>query len=383
MFYNFFTENRRNSNREIIKDSAEGSKTDSQTPPSINVQSDGYVEGVVNVILPLKLYELTIQHRVLAELGELSHFILSVMDKYDLTLKNIEEVTGLTEVQIRPVVDRLKALKFIEDAENNLTEKGKRTAYILGNIHGKQISLYIDQNYASYNHDWFISLENNSSLKEISESSFVVPLPKSIRFNPIEDCFNQSQRFQKNYTEILPKIIPEFNHVTDESDNNWYQEWDLTIRTKACGKDLGIPIELELKKSSNELEGKCNEKNLRLYTELVRLNIKFSLPTGINFGEYENIDSMSFIYSENDQKIYDSMRFEIDPDEDKRLCSEGLYNEQEIALNLLAHSVPKIDDDAQLYSRENCFDKVWQLHEYTFEEVSSFVTEPEFIRIRG
>ena len=107
MFYNVFTENRRNSNREIIKDSAEGNNTDSLKPPSINVQGGGYVEGVVNVILPLKLYELTIQHRVLAELGELSHFILSVMDKYDLTVKNIEEVTGLPKSTIEQFLTRL------------------------------------------------------------------------------------------------------------------------------------------------------------------------------------------------------------------------------------------------------------------------------------
>jgi hypothetical protein len=108
--------------------------------------NDSYDPAVVEVLLPLKLYEMTIKHRVLAELGELSHFILSVMSKHELTIYDIEEVTGLSEMQINPVVDRLKALDLIGNAEGDLSNSGKRIAYILGNIHNKQLPLYIDQN---------------------------------------------------------------------------------------------------------------------------------------------------------------------------------------------------------------------------------------------
>lgn len=353
-----------------------------QTDSAIKEHSDAYGPDIVSVLLPLKLYEMTIKHRVLAELGELSHFILSVMGKYNLTVQGIEEVTGLSEIQISPVVDRMKALKFISDSESVLTETGKRAAFILEYIHNKQVPLYIDQNHASRNHDWFIAVEGENSLREISKSCFIVPLPRNARFNRIEDCFKQSQRFQNNYFEILPNILPEFNQIIDDSNAIWEQEWDVSFRSQACDKSMGIPIDLELK-NFVEAKEKSNEKTLRLYTELLRLKVKFSLPEGIDFGEFENIKPKSFIYSDNDQKIYDYMNFEVEADEDKRLYSEGLFNEKESALDLLAHSIPFIDEDAQLYSRENSFDKGWQLHEYSYEEVIGSVTKPGFIRIKA
>ncbi|MFS1421970.1 hypothetical protein [Shewanella sp. 10N.286.48.B5] len=386
MFNNVFAETLTFLNKEVKQDS-EKIKTESQTDAVIKVDDDSCGPDVVNVMLPLKLYEMSIKHRVLAELGELSHFILSAMSKHDLTIQDIEDVTGLSEIQIRPVVDRMKALKFISDSESGLSETGKRAAYILENIHNKQTPLYIDQNYASRNNDWFIALESENSLKEISKSCFIVPLPRNVRFNPIEDCFKQSQRFQNNYFEILPNILPEFNQIIDDSNAIWEQEWDVSFRSQARDKSMGITVDLELKNfaeaEEKSNEEKSNEETLRLYTELLRLKVKFSLPEGINFAEFENVKPKSFIYSDNDQKIYERMNFETEADVDKRLYSGEFFDEKESALNLLAHSIPFIDEDAQLYSRENSFDKGWQLHEYSYEEVIGSITKPGIIRIKA
>ncbi|QYK03112.1 hypothetical protein [Shewanella psychrotolerans] len=360
------------------------SKVEQQSEPAIKLDNDAYGADVVIVMLPLKLYEVSINHRVLNELGELSHFILSVMDRHNLTIENVIEVTGLSDIQIRPVVDRLKALGFLTDDESELSERGKRLAYILKNIHGHKLSVYIDQNYTSYSHDWFIVPEDNSILEEVKGSSFEVPLPRDIRFNPIEDCFKQSQRFQNNYSEVLPKLLPEFSRVIDVSDRNriWGEEWDVIFRTKTCDKRMGVPIKLELKEF-NETKAESNDKKLCLYTELLRLNIEFSLPLGINWGELENIEPLSFIYSDNDQKIYNSMSFESSPDEEKRLYSDGDFDEQKSALCLLEHSISYIDENAQLYSRSNSFDKLWQRHEFSYDEVTSYILDSEIIRVEG
>lgn len=360
------------------------SKGEDQTEPSIKIDDEAYGADVVIVMLPLKLYEISISHRVLNELGELSHFILSVMGRHNLTVENVIEVTGLSDIQIKPVVDRLKALGFLTDDESELSEKGKRIAYILKHIHGQRLSLYIDQNYTSYSHDWFIVAEDNSILEEVKGGSFEVPLPRDVRFNSIEDCFKQSQRFQNNYSEILPKILPEFSQVIEVSDRNriWDEEWDVIFRTKTCDKRMGVPIELELKEF-NETKAESDDKKLCLYTELLRLSIEFSLPLGINLGELENIEPLSFIYSDNDQKIYNSMSFESNPEEGKRLYSEGYFDEQKSALCLLEHSISYIDENAQLYSRSNSFDKLWQRHEFSYDEVTSNILDSEIIRVEG
>jgi len=330
-----------------------------------------YVPAVVDVLLPLKLYEMTIKHRVLAELGELSHFILSVMSKHNLTVYDIEEVTGLSEIQIKPVVDRLKALGLIKDSENNLSNSGKRTAYILESIHNKQLHLYIDQNYAVRNSDWFIALKGSDCLVEILKDNITVPQPRDVPFSYTEDCFRQSQRFHSNHYEILPSLIPGFNKLIDASSNNvWGQEWDITFRSKDDDKKMGIPVELALKKLSASKEIN-NGKTLRLYTELLRLKVNFTFPLGVDFDKFEEVKPITFVYSDNDQVIYGSIDFETKPDE------------KEKALNLLAHSLSFIDEGMQLYSRENRFDKGWQLHEYSYSEVISFIIEPSIIRIKA
>ncbi|KJY89719.1 hypothetical protein CWB89_05220 [Pseudoalteromonas piscicida] len=353
-------------------------------PDSIlKLVNEFYDANVVNVILPLKLYEISINNRVLNELGELSRFILSVMGKHNLTTEDILEVTGLSDSQIRPVVDRLKALGFITHDENELSGKGQRLAYILMHIHGQKLSLFIDQNYTSFNHDWFIVLEDNSILEEVTDRDFQVPLPRGIGSNAMEDCFKQSQRFKNNYSEVLPKLLPEFSRVIDKSDCIWKEEWDVTFKAKSGDKRMGVPIELELKEfNETKTKTESNDKKLRLYTELLRLNVEFSMPKGINLDTFESIEPFSFIYSDNDQKIYRLVGFESNPNEDQILYSQGGFDEQKSALLLLEHSIKYIDENMQLYSRTNSFDKVWQPHEFSYDEVIRYITDSEIIRVK-
>jgi len=347
-----------------------------------NIGHNSSAPAVVEVLLPLKLYEMTIKHRVLAELGELSHFILSVMSKHDLTIHDIEEVTGLSEIQINPVVDRLKALDLIGHDESCLSKSGKRIAYILENIHNKQLPLYIDQNYAARNSDWFIALKGNDHLINISKDTITVPPPRSVTFNHIEDCFRQGQRFQSNHYEILPSLIPEFNQLIDDSSNVWGQEWDVIFRSKAGDKIMGIPVELELKKS-NDFEEINNGKTLCLYTELLRLTVNFTFPSGVNFSEFEEVKPITLVHSDSDQVIYDSIHFETKPDGGHLLYNEDVSDEKENALNLLAHSLTFIEEDMQLYSRECTFDTGWQLHEYSYSEVINYISDLNVIRIKA
>lgn len=346
------------------------------------IDHNSSVPAVVEVLLPLKLYEITIKHRVLSELGELSHFILSIMSKHDLAAHDMEEVTGLSEMQIKPVVNRLKALGLISNSENDLSSSGKKIAYILENIHNKQLPLYIDQNYAVRNSDWFIALKSSDCLVEILKDNITVPLPRDVRFSHIEDCFRQGQRFKSNHYEMLPYLIPEFNQLIDDSNNIWGQEWDVTFRSKAGDKSMGIPVELVLKKS-NSSEEINNGKTLCLYTELLRLTVNFALPLGVDFGASKEVNSITFVHSDNDQVIYDSIDFETKPDGGNLLYHEKVSNEKETALNLLAHSLTFIDEDMQLYSRECIFDKGWQLHEYSYSEVINYISEPNVIRIKA
>ncbi|HCG6517299.1 TPA: hypothetical protein NJ338_002603 [Vibrio parahaemolyticus] len=339
--------------------------------------------SVIEVILPMKKYEMIIKHRVLSELGELSHFILKVMAKYSLSVEDIEDLTGLTHTQIEPVIKRLKALQFINDREGILEEKGKRIAFILENIHDKTITMFIDQNYVLHNCDWFIALDENH-LTDISPKDIKVPLSKGVRRNSLEDCFRQSQRFEKLYPELLPKFIPEISEILTDNEDFWAKEWDITFKALRTENEKGVRVELDL--LNNNLKDLENDRHLVLWTELLRLKVNFTNPIGEKIGtlKHSELTSLKFIYSDSAQSISNDIEFVEQPNErEQRIKSLKLECDKNIKLELLKHSLPFIDDSMQLYSRQNIFDKGWQQHAFSMFDIANNVAHDEIMRVEA
>ncbi|ENH2496363.1 hypothetical protein ABVY78_001862 [Vibrio parahaemolyticus] len=339
------------------------------------------VENTVEVWLHLKHYKFRVQHRVLNELGELSHFILSMFYKHNLKIESLYKITGLSQTHLEPILDRLHRLEFIND-DLEITEKGRQIAYALINLHDKEIDIYIDQNYQSHNHPWFMVLGEAESLQKLPNEAVELPLPGRIRFDYVEDCFQQNQRFNKQVFELLPQLLPEFYSFYDQSVRHDGAEWNITFRSFREDLKKGLKIELPLKTYKETAKFLTTEKpSLRLYTPALKLTTRFKAPLGIDWQSMDYPEPLSLVYSENDDEIYTSVNLsENGSDGIELVNSEGSQNEQ-LALRLL-QEIKNYHLDV-LYSIEHQFSKGWQLHEYTYREVVERITNHDVIKGGG
>jgi len=338
-------------------------------------------EIMVEVWLPLKSYKLQIKHRILAELGELSHFVLNSMNKYELTIAGLYNVTGLNENQLKPVIERLQGLKFIDETQN-ITEVGKKMAYVLAHLHNKEIEVYMDQNYNSHRDPWFMTLSGADCLQEIPADSIEVKLPSLARYDFVEDCFLQSQRFQKNMVEYLPLLMPEFESFVEFSGERWGLEWDISFRSNRDSQSRGLMIELPLRQYDCNAQQIYDKNNpLRLYTPVLKLTTRFSLPIGFSWQNKIGLNSVSCVYSEHDCIIYDEMNLSEQYGDGTPLADNESAFDDEIACELLEY----MNDTHKynpLYSIEHQFSTAWQLHEYAYSEIVENIAYRDVIKGR-
>lgn len=336
---------------------------------------------LVEVWLPLKSYKLQIKHRILAELGELSHFVLNSMNKYGLTIAGVYNVTGLSENQLKPVIERLQGLKFISETQN-LTDAGNKVAYVLAHLHNKEIEIYMDQNYNSRRDSWFMTLSDADCLQEIPMGSIKVELPGRIRYDFVEDCFLQSQRFQRNTTEYLPLLVPEFDSFVELSGDRWGLEWDISFRSNRDPQSKGLMIELPLKQYDCNAQQTSDKNNpLRLYTPVLQLTTSFSLPVGFDWQDKSGLNSISCVYSEHDSIIYDEISIYQQYGDGTPLTDHESVFDDDIAYKLLEYTHDKYDHNP-LYSTEHKFATAWQLHKYAYSEIVENIAHKDVIKGR-
>lgn len=340
--------------------------------------------SVVEVWLPTKRYRLTIKHRILAELGEISHFMLNVLHKYELPLQAIYEITGLDEYQLQPVIERLQGLKFINN-EFQLTESGKLAAYALSHLHDKEIEVYMDQNYGSYTSSWFLALSDCESIQAMPASAIQVETPGNKKSNYTEDCFQQTQRFKKSLPEILPSLISDFQHFADLKNGEWGMEWDITLFSVEENQQHGICVTLPLKRHNNEIQRHDNLKNpLRLYTRLLVLTTTCKQPTGFEWQDKQSLAPLVNVYSEHDNEVYNDIPLFYDCADGTELVDGTLKDNstfhEDKANTLLLHA-NEHEMVSPLLSVDHHFSLAWQLHEFSYSEVFENIDFSHLIRV--
>src|SRR5687768_1455578 len=83
--------------------------------------------------LPLRRYRLTIRHKLLSQLGRLSHFVIIALEQKELTGEQLQVLTALTGSQLEPIVLRLQNLQILDGL--TLSRNGRRYAYLLRYLH--------------------------------------------------------------------------------------------------------------------------------------------------------------------------------------------------------------------------------------------------------
>ncbi|ENM3877475.1 hypothetical protein NTJ01_001231 [Vibrio cholerae] len=339
--------------------------------------------SVVEVWLSVKRYRLIVKHRILAELGEISHFILNILHKYDLSLLAIYEITGLDEHQLKPVIERLQGLNFMSE-DLQLTESGRIAAYALNHLHGKAIEVYMDQNYVDYSSSWFIALSDSDAIKSIPSSAIQVATPGKKKSNYTEDCFQQTQRFKKSIPEILPLLLSEFQHFADLKNGKWGMEWDITLHNVEENFQHGIRIAVPLKRHNNEVKPSDSLKNsLRLYTKILVLTTICKQPSGFDWKSKQSFAPLVNMYSEHDDEVYNDIPIFYDCTDGTELVDDTLIDNStcdDKANTLLLHA-NESEMISPLLSVEHHFSQAWQLHEFSYSEVIENIDIPNLFRV--
>ena len=238
-------------------------------------------ESSLRVWLPLRTYTLKVEHRLLKQLGSISHFLLSALDRHTFNLEQIEALLGLDRIQLEPIIKRLNELQFIKDL--TLTNQGKRYAFILAQLHRKEVSFNLDDGcHGSPLRLW---LDKHEAIAPIPERALVLGTQGEQPYqwptwNVKEDCVNQLNRLKQGDRDCtwMRWLFPAFDCL-DEGKPLQNGEWELSLRRNEENKDsqFGVPLKIEL----GELNECKNNPALTLYTPVLSLKTEYLIPQGI------------------------------------------------------------------------------------------------------
>lgn len=99
------------------------------------------IEGSLRVHAPVRRYELTLKHRLLDQLGGLSHLLLEAFDEIPARgIEWVHERTGLTPQQLLLIIRRHEGLRLLEGF--NLTARAKTPLKVKRPLHGQKRGQY-------------------------------------------------------------------------------------------------------------------------------------------------------------------------------------------------------------------------------------------------
>lgn len=346
-----------------------------------------YESSVVDVEtwLPLRTYKLTLRHKLLSELGEISHFILKLLKKDNIDLQQLELITGLSSKQLAPVIQRLEGLKLIR--LNTLTDDGKLIAYILDHIHAQHRLVAIDRHYKAKQYETVMSTPDKQAIELIPDNSVIIPSVASPHRDWHSDCFAQTERLRKNMHAVLPWLIPDFAPILSQLESKrWGNEWDISLQvSKEYQDNYGIPLTVEprgyndMQSSSYQNESKNLNKwdenrqrfdGLRLYTPLLVLETEYQLPAGIDWSpDLALPDSQTFVYSFIDEDCFHDVEYLNDIGDAHTLVCESDPTVSEVAPLLIEAAQQQKSSQHHLFNRQHTFSKAWLQHEYSYKQL--------------
>ncbi len=137
---------------------------------TIHSQYTCAIEGSLRVHVPVRLYELTLKHRLLDQLGGFSHLILEALDVMpDRGIEWVLERTALNPQQLHPIIRRLEGLGLVENF--NLTARAKPLLKAKRLLHAQTKYLWLDGDYRRHSFCGVHTLET-SELND--ETQFVI-----------------------------------------------------------------------------------------------------------------------------------------------------------------------------------------------------------------
>lgn len=328
---------------------------------------------IYEVWIPLRCYELTLKHKLLIQLGEISHFILKALLQTSLTLEDLESITRLSEKQLSPVIERLKGLGLI-DFQGKLTPNyGEPIAYILENLHQKNIQLWLDQRYHSEKRTMLMFRDNSTCIKSIPKNAIKIESKKR-EWDRNADCFYQSERLRRSIQTVLPWLFPEFEKLPNLEKMKWGQEWELELSVidDEFSKNCGLPIALKFLSEMPE------KSVVSVFTKVLALETHFELAQGIDFNSLLICPPpLKFQYSFTEEAMYSDLSYIESLNSDNVLESPEDLDNKEAAMDLLALCHEKTDENYSMFNRLHKFSIGWQEYGADWSQVCKFLPETD------
>lgn len=239
------------------------------------------IQDSLQVYVPVRLYELTLRHRLLDQLGGFSHL---VMDALTLMPEEgigwVAQITGLNGQQLQPILQRLNGLGLIDD-NGLLTSRAKHLVKCMSLLHGQVGLLWLDGQYKKYN---FCGTVELTTTEINDESGFVLrnwlrgegkprPWPSA---DWSEDCVRQKNRVWRYPEQYLALAFEGFNDCFVEAGFP-SQEWELSLRVAESTQGIQRAIAVNL--TDEDLFVSQNSE-FKLASPVLCLFTHFSLPQG-------------------------------------------------------------------------------------------------------
>jgi hypothetical protein len=182
----------------------------------------------LRVGLKFDLFQLSLSHVKLDQLGRVSRFILTTLIQDDVSWPLLEQVIGLDRAALKPIEDRLKGLGYMSE-EGLLTESGRAMAEIVTLMDRPQM-VWVDACHSDRSFKKrLLILDQENSLNE-SEVPDSLPILGEMR-NKTGQVFSQRKSQLKNiqstinswrdqgiFTSVLKRIWPDGAHLFEQAD---------------------------------------------------------------------------------------------------------------------------------------------------------------------
>lgn len=233
------------------------------------------------VHIPLRRYEITLKHRLLAQLGAFSHLLLDAFVQFpDQGADWVQKVTGLTSRQLQPILNRLSGLGILSE-DGRLSRRGKQLAAWKHRLHGQCRLIWLDGDYRS--HSFCCVGEHSESIVELSEDTKFIVRPwckddqksrdwPSYDWN--EDCERQKARILRHPEQYLGIAFETFRDCLQELDFN-IREWELEVRYMSDSEFCALKVRVDA-----EILQPGDAFDFVISSPIVRLETSYHLPDG-------------------------------------------------------------------------------------------------------
>ena len=292
-----------------------------------------------------------IRHKLLSQLGQISHFLIRALARRELNLEQLAAITALQIPQLAPIHQRLVDLQIIQD--QRLSTTGKRYAYYLQYLHGTEASFWLD---SCYRRPPVLISAGNPAVGDIPEEMMTTDSEGSSRKGTAEESALQLERLKYADERYgwLPWLFPQFVGAQPESWTEW--EIDLQVPPQ-LGASQGIALTIPLLDAAL-----VRQPAATIYTPLLHLSTRYTTPEGLLFNRNVALPPDQNLYFDyfSEQIIENPGSFFEDGEFENRhvpRCSKG----DGIAA-LKQYILERLPEDAEtaLFNRQYSTSSLWR-----------------------